>query len=47
MGSVGDYYDNAMRESFVATLKCELLPQTEDDGRCLNLKFLTNSTKPG
>ena len=25
MGSVGDAYDNAMRESFFATLQCELL----------------------
>ena len=25
MGSVGDCYDNAMAESFFATLKCELL----------------------
>jgi putative transposase len=25
MGSVGDAYDNAVAESFFATLKCELL----------------------
>ena len=25
MGSVGDAYDNAMCESFLATLECELL----------------------
>lgn len=25
MGSVGDAYDNAMCESFIATLECELL----------------------
>lgn len=25
MGSVGDAYDNAVRESFFATLECELL----------------------
>jgi putative transposase len=25
MGSVGDAYDNAMAESFLATLECELL----------------------
>jgi putative transposase len=25
MGSVGDYFDNAMCESFFATLECELL----------------------
>jgi putative transposase len=28
MGSVGDAYDNAMAESFFATLKCELLDRT-------------------
>ena len=28
MGSVGDCYDNAMMESFFATLECELLAQT-------------------
>src|SRR6202020_358797 len=28
MGSVGDYYDNAMCESFFATLECELLDRT-------------------
>ena len=28
MGSVGDAYDNAMCESFFATLECELLDQT-------------------
>ena len=28
MGSVGDCYDNAMCESFFATLKCELLDRT-------------------
>lgn len=28
MGSVGDCYDNAMAESFFATLECELLQQT-------------------
>lgn len=27
MGSVGDCYDNAMAESFFATLECELLDQ--------------------
>lgn len=27
MGSVGDAYDNALRESFFATLECELLDQ--------------------
>jgi putative transposase len=28
MGSVGDAYDNAMAESFFATLECELLERT-------------------
>ena len=28
MGSVGDCYDNAMAESFFASLECELLDQT-------------------
>jgi putative transposase len=28
MGSVGDCYDNAMAESFFATIECELLDQT-------------------
>ena len=28
MGSVGDAYDNAMCESFFATLECELLERT-------------------
>ena len=27
MGSVGDCYDNAMAESFFATLECELIDQ--------------------
>jgi putative transposase len=27
MGSVGDCYDNALAESFFATLECELLAQ--------------------
>jgi putative transposase len=28
MGSVGDCYDNAVTESFFATLECELLDRT-------------------
>ena len=28
MGSIGDAYDNAMAESFFATLECELLDRT-------------------
>jgi len=40
MGSVGDAYDNAVAESFFATLKCELLyrrswPRREDARRAL------------
>src|SRR3972149_4869542 len=31
MGSVGDAYDNAMCESFFATLECELLDRTKFD----------------
>ena len=29
MGSVGDCYDNAMMESFFATLECELIERTD------------------
>ena len=29
MGSVGDCFDNAMAESFFATLECELLDRTK------------------
>ena len=32
MGSLGDFFDNAMCESFFATLECELLD-------CLNFKI--------
>jgi len=40
MGSVGDAYDNAVAESFFATLKCELLyrrswPRREDARRAI------------
>ncbi|OIQ75367.1 hypothetical protein GALL_429680 [mine drainage metagenome] len=34
MGSVGDAYDNAMAESFFASLECELL-----DRRCFKTKL--------
>ena len=34
MGSAGDCYDNAMAESWFATLKREALPM----GRCLNAR---------
>jgi putative transposase len=33
MGSVGDAYDNAMAESFFATLECELLDRTRFETR--------------
>ncbi len=33
MGSVGDCYDNAMAESFFATLECELLEADGTSGR--------------
>ena len=33
MGSVGDCYDNAMAESFFATLECELLDRTVFENR--------------
>jgi putative transposase len=35
MGSVGDCFDNAMCESFFATLECELIDQRsfQDPGR--------------
>src|SRR6266576_3743475 len=33
MGSVGDCYDNAMCESFFATLECELLDRVRFAGR--------------
>jgi len=37
MGSAGDCYDNAMCESFFATLECELLDRTvQDAGRGKN-----------
>ena len=34
MGSAGDAYDNAMCESFFATLECELLERVRFRGRC-------------
>jgi putative transposase len=33
MGSVGDCYDNAMCESFFATLECELLDRVRFESR--------------
>jgi putative transposase len=44
MGSVGDCYDNAMCESFFATLECELIDRftfrTHDDARAEILDFI-------
>ena len=34
MGSVGDCYDNAMAESFFASLECELLDRVRFDDHC-------------
>ncbi len=41
MGTVGDAYDNAMCESFFATLECELLDRTrfEDQPRAERAVF--------
>ena len=38
MGSVGDCYDNAMAESFFATLECELLDRTRFQDLCPSTK---------
>jgi putative transposase len=44
MGSVGDCYDNAMCESFFATLECELIDRssfrTHDDARNAIFEFI-------
>ena len=44
MGSVGDCYDNAMCESFFATLECELLDRTRfrthDEARAALFDFI-------
>ena len=44
MGSVGDAYDNAMCESFFATLECELIDRSvfknHDDARCAIVAFI-------
>jgi len=44
MGSVGDAYDNAMAESFFATLECELLDRrrfkTQAEGRMAVFEFI-------
>ena len=50
MGSVGDCYDNAMAESFFATLECELLdrttPRTHDQARRAIFDFIEGCYKP-
>lgn len=44
MGSIGDCFDNAMVESFFATLECELLAQhrflTHDEARAAVFEWL-------
>jgi putative transposase len=50
MGSVGDCYDNAMCESFFATLECELLDQhrfrNPDQARALVFDFIEGWYNP-
>ena len=50
MGSVGDCYDNAMAESFFATLECELLDRTtlrtHDQARRAIFDFIEGCYKP-
>jgi len=50
MGSVGDAYDNAMCESFFATLECELLDrcrfQTQADARTAVFEFIEGFYNP-
>lgn len=51
MGSVGDAYDNAMCESFFATLECELLDRrkfpTKAEARMAVLSFIEGWYNPG
>ena len=51
MGSVGDAYDNAMCESFFATLECELLDrrkfQTKAQARMAIFQFIEGWYNPG
>jgi putative transposase len=51
MGSVGDAYDNAMCESFFATLECELLDrrrfQTKAEARMAIFEFIEGWYNPG
>jgi putative transposase len=50
MGSVGDCYDNAMCESFFATLECELLAdrrfRTQAEGRMAVFEFIEGWYNP-
>ena len=50
MGSVGDAYDNAMCESFFATLECELLDRdrfgTQTDARLAVFDFIEGWYNP-
>ena len=50
MGSVGDAYDNAMWESFFATLECELLDrrkfQTKAEARMAIFEFIEGWYNP-
>ena len=50
MGSVGDAYDNAMCESFFATLECELLAQhrfrTQAEARSAVFDFIEGFYNP-
>ena len=51
MGSVGDAYDNAMCESFFATLECELLDRrkfpTKAEARMAVFSFIEGRYNPG
>lgn len=50
MGSVGDAYDNAMCESFFATLECELIERTRfrdaDEARAALFRFIEGWYNP-
>jgi putative transposase len=50
MGSVADCYDNAMRESFFATLECELLAkrrfQNQAQARMAEFEFIEGWYNP-
>jgi len=50
MGSIGDCYDNAMCESFFATVECELLDRhrfaTQSDARMAVFDFIEGWYNP-